>query len=129
MSWRTIGTVYAKELRDTLRDRRTLISMIVVPTLFMPGLIFGMGKAASVIVSKAREEIPRVMMIGGVDSPGVRSDLEKTGKFRVEPASADWRKLIADKRIRAAVEIPVGFEKALAAGSAPSVTLYDYQGR
>ena len=79
MNWHTIGTVYVKELRDTLRDRRTLISMIIVPTLFMPGLIFGMGKAASVIVSKAKEEVPRVMVIGGVDSPGLRSELEKSG--------------------------------------------------
>ena len=128
MSWHTIGTVYAKELRDTLRDRRTLISMIVVPTLFMPVLIFGMGKAASVIVSKAKAEVPRVMVIGGGDSPGIRTELEKTGKFRLEKALPNWKKLIADKRIRAAVEIPEGFEKALGEGAAPAVTLYDYQG-
>ena len=36
MSWRNIGTVYRKELRDSLRDRRTVISMIVVPVLLMP---------------------------------------------------------------------------------------------
>jgi sodium transport system permease protein len=128
MNWHTIGTVYVKELRDTLRDRRTLISMIIVPTLFMPGLIFGMGTAVSVIVSKAKEEIPRVMVIGGVDSPGLRSELDKSGKFRVEKALPDWRRLISDKRIRAAVEIPAGFDKGLLAGSAPAVTLYDYQG-
>ena len=128
MNWHTIGTVYVKELRDTLRDRRTLISMIIVPTLFMPGLIFGMGKAASVIVSKAKEEVPRVMVIGGVDSPGLRSELEKSGKFRLEKALPDWKKLISEKRIRAAVEIPDGFDRALLAGSAPAVTLYDYEG-
>ena len=128
MNWRTIGTVYSKELKDTLRDRRTLISMIVVPTLFMPGLIFGMGKIATVVVSKAKEEVPRIMVIGGADSPGVRAELAKTGKFRVEPASADWKALISDKKVRAAVEIPEGFEKALDLGSAPKITLYDYQG-
>ena len=128
MSWKTIKTIYFKELRDTLRDRRTLISMIVVPTLFMPGLIFGMGKAATVIVSKAREEIPRVMLVGGADSPGIRAQLEQTGKFRIEPATSDWRTLISDKKVRAAVEIPPGFEGALKSGSAPKVTLYEYQG-
>ncbi len=124
----TIGTVYVKELRDTLRDRRTLVSMIVVPTLFMPALIFGMAKIATAIVSKAREEVPRVMLVGGADSPAVRAELEKSGKFAVEPASGDWKQLISDKKVRAAAEIPEGFEKGLGEGSAPAVTLYDYQG-
>ncbi|MFZ1054915.1 MAG: ABC transporter permease [Opitutaceae bacterium] len=128
MSWRTIGTVYAKELRDTLRDRRTLISMIVVPTLFMPALIFGMGKVASVVVAKAKEEVPRIMVIGGADSPGVLRELRDSGKFKVETASADWKALISDKKVRAAAEIPPGFDSALKLGSAPAVTLYDYQG-
>jgi sodium transport system permease protein len=128
MNWHTIGTVYAKELRDTLRDRRTLISMIVVPTLFMPGLIFGMGKAASVIVSKAKEEVPRIMVIGGEDSPGTRAELQKSVKFKVEPATPDWKALVSDKKVRAAAEIPKGFEKALDSGSAPAITLYDYEG-
>jgi sodium transport system permease protein len=68
------------------------------------------------------------MVIGGADSPGVRGDLEKSGRFRVEPASPDWKSLISEKKVRAAVEIPVGFEKALESGSAPAVTLYDYEG-
>ena len=128
MSWRTIGTIYAKELRDSLRDRRTLLSTIVIPTFVMPALVMGVGKVASTVVSRAREEIPRVMVIGGADSPGIRAELEKSGRFKVEAASADWRSLISEKRVRAAAEIPAGFEQALEAGSAPAVTLYDYEG-
>ena len=41
MNWKNVRTVYLKELRDSLRDRRTLISMIVVPTLY---LRFGSGR-------------------------------------------------------------------------------------
>jgi sodium transport system permease protein len=128
MSWRTIGTIYAKEFRDSIRDRRALVSMIIVPTIVMPLLIFGFAKTASVIISKARQEIPRVMVIGGADSPGIRSELEGSGKFRVETASPDWKALVSDKKVRAAVEIPAGFERALEKGSAPDITLYDYQG-
>ena len=128
MSWRTIGTIYAKEFTDSVRDRRVLVSMIVLPTVIMPLLIFGFAKAASVIISKARQEIPRVMVIGGADSPGIRAELERSGRFRVEPASPDWRTLVSDKKVRAAVEIPGGFEKALESGSAPAIALYDYQG-
>ncbi|HLS28790.1 MAG TPA: hypothetical protein VK041_09085, partial [Opitutales bacterium] len=35
--------VYRKELLDSLRDRRALISMIVVPFVVMPLLLLGMG--------------------------------------------------------------------------------------
>lgn len=124
----SIGTIYAKELRDLLRDRRTLISTIVVPTVVMPLIVIGFGKVMSVVVAKARAEVPRIMVVGGADSPGVRGDLEKSGRFRIEPASSDWRALISDKRVRAAVEIPAGFDGALRVGAAPAVTLYTYQG-
>ena len=43
MSWRNIGTVYRKELTDSLRDRRTVISMIVIPVVLMPLLTIGLG--------------------------------------------------------------------------------------
>jgi sodium transport system permease protein len=41
VNWRDISLVYRKELKDTLRDRRTIISMVVVPMLVMPALMFG----------------------------------------------------------------------------------------
>jgi sodium transport system permease protein len=128
MNARTVRTIYAKELTDSLRDRRTLISMIVLPTVLMPLLMFGLGSAASHIVSKARAEVPRIMVVCGADSPGVRDELERTGKFRLETATPEWKELISDKKVRAAVEIPDGFERALGQGAAPTVTVYDYQG-
>ena len=39
MNWRIARTVLAKELRETLRDRRTLFMMIVIPTLLYPALM------------------------------------------------------------------------------------------
>jgi sodium transport system permease protein len=128
MSARTIGIIYAKELRDLLRDRRTVFSIIVFPTLVMPVLMFGFGTIATRIISKARQEIPRIMVVGGADSPGVRAELEASRKFRVETATPDWKVLISDKKVRAAVEIPDGFEKARESGSAPAITIYKYNG-
>lgn len=128
MSPRTIGTIYGKEFRDSLRDRRTLFSTLVAPTLIIPVMMFGIGTLASRVVSQATKEVPRIMVVGGADSPTVRSDLEKSGRFHVESASADWKTLISDKKVRAAVEIPPGFEKGLASGSAPPISLYDFDG-
>ncbi len=128
MNWNNIVTVYLKELKDSLRDRRTLISMIVVPTLIMPILMFGVGTIMSKIVKQAQAETVSVMVLGGADSPGVVASLTADKKFRVVPGSADYQQLISDKKIRAAVEIPPGFEATLKAGDTQTVTLYYYEG-
>jgi sodium transport system permease protein len=39
MRLRTIGVIFRKELLDTLRDRRTLIFMVALPILVVPGLM------------------------------------------------------------------------------------------
>lgn len=128
MNWRNIWTVYRKELKDTLRDRRTLMSMIVIPTLVMPLLFFVVGTVMTKVVRSAEAETPTVMILGGEDSPAVVAAIRGDKKVRVVPAAADWRQRISDKKVRAAVEIPAGFEAGLAAGHAPNVTVYTYEG-
>ncbi len=128
MSWNHIATVYAKELKDSLRDRRTLLSMIVIPTIVMPLLMFGAGKVASVVIARAREEIPLVMILGGAESPAVVAQLRESKKFRVVPPRTDWKAQIADKKIRAAVKLPVDFGRALKDGAAEPVVIYHYEG-
>ena len=128
MKLRDIGIVYRKEMTDSLRDRRTLISMIVVPILIMPLLTIGMGVLAAEMVGRAEEEIPKVMVLGGDDSPNVMEELRAQEDLRVIPATADYAKQIEDKKIRAAVEIPPGFDASVAAGAPAAVTIYDYEG-
>jgi sodium transport system permease protein len=128
MNWRNIVTIYLKELKDALRDRRTLFSTIVIPTLIMPVLALGVGKVAKTAMAKTRAETPVVMIIGGEDSPGVVAQLRNSERIRVVPTSDQWQELIADKKIRAAIEFPPGFEAGLAASAAPSVSIYYYEG-
>ena len=114
MSLRNIGIVYRKELVDSLRDRRTLISMIAVPLLLMPLLTIGMGVLSAKLVGQAMEEVPKVMILGGEDSPKVRAELERMENVRIVPAKSDYAEEISSKQIRAAVEIPEGFDAKLA---------------
>lgn len=128
MNWTSVATVYLKELKESLRDRRTLVSMIVVPTLAIPVLMFAAGFAMTKVVRQAEAEIPSVMIIGGEDSPGVVAKIRADKKVRVVPGAANWRQMISDKKLRTAVEIPAGFEAGLAAGAASAVTIYTYEG-
>ena len=128
MSLRNIGIVYRKELVDSLRDRRTLISMIAVPLLIMPLLTIGMGVLSAKLVGQAMEEVPKVMILGGEDSPKVRAELERMENVRIVPAKSDYAEEISSKQIRAAVEIPEGFDTRLASGAPMTVKIYMYEG-
>ena len=110
MNWNHVSTVYRKELKDSLRDRRTLLSMIIIPTLVMPLLVFGMGKIATMVVSKAKDEVPRVMIIGGEDSPGVVEAIKASKKFNVVPADRTCR----DLSLRGRAEVRFRYERARA---------------
>ena len=128
MKLRDIGIIYRKEMKDTLRDRRALISMIVVPILLMPLLTIGIGVLSAEIVGRAMEEIPKVMILGGADSPNITAELRAQSDMLVVPAGSDYAQQIEDKRSRAAVEIPPDFDASLAAGTPSTVTVYDYEG-
>jgi sodium transport system permease protein len=128
MNASNILTIYLKELRDALRDRRTLISTIVIPTIVMPGLMFGLVRLGAKIEASNRQEIPTVMILGGADSPQVVAALQQSPKFKVVPARDDYQQLIVDKKLRAAVTIPPGFEAGLARHSAEPVVISYYQG-
>jgi sodium transport system permease protein len=128
MNVRAILTVYLKELEDSLRDRRTLISMIVVPTLIMPALIFCAWFLMKSVVQKAQDEATTLVVVGGEDSPGVVAALRAGENFRVVEADDDYRKMVSEKRVRLAVEIPEGFEASLAGGPPETVILSHYEG-
>jgi sodium transport system permease protein len=128
VSLRNIGIVYRKELIDSLRDRRTVISMVAVPLLLMPLLTIGLGVVSAKLVGHAMAEIPKVMILGGEDSPNVRAELDKLTGVQIVPTKPDYAEEISNKQIRAAVEIPKNFDAALAAGDAVTVEIYMYEG-
>lgn len=128
MNWNNIATVYLKELKDSLRDKRTLISTIVIPTLVMPLMFFGLGKVMANVVTKAREDIPTVALLGGADSPEVVRQFRESKRMRLVPTPGDWKRAIADKQLRVAVQLPARFAARLKSGETPAVSIFYYEG-
>ncbi|MGC2670939.1 MAG: ABC transporter permease [Candidatus Acidiferrum sp.] len=128
MSLRNVGIVYRKELTEAIRDRRTVISTILVPLLLFPVLSVGFGSLAVMLVGKAKEETPKVMLLGGADSPAVVDGLKKLDKIEIVPETPDWKNQIISKEIRAAVQIPAGFQSDVAQQKPETVKIYNYEG-
>ena len=74
MNARNVSTVYRKELVDTLRDRRTLISSILLPLLLFPLLTLGFGGLAIFLAVKMTRDTAPIMLLGE------RSEERRVGK-------------------------------------------------
>lgn len=128
MNLNAIGVVYRKEFTEWTRDRRTLISTVLVPLFLFPIMMVGFSALAVVMVGKAQKETPRVMILGGGDSPQLVASLQKLDTLEIVPYAANWKDQISNKEIRAAVEIPEGFQSSLETGSSQTVKIYFYEG-
>jgi sodium transport system permease protein len=124
MNLRNVLIVFRKEVRDMLRDKRTLRSMVIIPVIAFP-LLFGLiGWAAEKFSSEAGQEASSVMVRGGDDSPKILEALRKSPAIQIVPYQSDARQQVSDKTIRALVEIPDGFDaQALAARGLPASLL------
>lgn len=126
MNFRRIGVVYRKELIDTLRDRRTLIYQVVLPILAFPLLMVGFFGIAILFAQRAAREDPTVMVLGGAHGPELTRRLQEAEDLKVVPEEDDYAQRIGDKKLRAALRIPEGFEQRLIADPSVEQTLTVY---
>lgn len=119
--------VYRKELRDMLRDKRTIRSMIIVPVIAMPLIIVGITKLASRLEGEAKKQPSKVMISGGEDSPKTLAALQNAPDIEIVPYQSDAKQEVSDKKIGALVEIPAGFDSVLSNDKAAQVSIGYYQ--
>ena len=101
MNLRHVVVVYRKEMLDTLRDRRTLISMIVVPILLMPVLIFGLTALMVKLLQRAQREAATVMLLGAEHAPTVAERIRAAEGIKVVPPADNYAQQIEAKTLRA----------------------------
>jgi sodium transport system permease protein len=128
MNLRSIGVVYRKELLDSLRDRRTLLSMILVPIVLIPLMTLGVGSLSMILLQRTRREVERVMVLGGEDSPATLEALRRLPGIEIVPPRENYSDQIIEKTIRAAVRVPPGFDQARSSDHNATVTIYMYAG-
>ena len=131
MTARHIVIVYRKEMLDILRDRRTLMSMILVPLVLMPVLIFGLAVASVKILQRAQRDGATVMLLGAEHAPALAAKIREMKEFQVVSPAEDYVRLIEEKKLRAAVEFPLHFEERMSRGEVSddlTIYLYYYRG-
>jgi len=131
MKLNNVAIIYRKELTDILRDRKTVIAMFLFPLIIFPLITVGFNRFEQRMRDRAKQDTARIMILGEEHAPELAQRIRANETFDIAPASPDYAQLIGDKKVRAAVEFPAGFESALAASAAPAeppkVKLYYYQ--
>ncbi len=84
MSWSNLYVIFRREVRDQIRDRRTLFMIFVLPLLLYPMLVFGIIQVVSAMEQKPRT----VVVVGPEHLPGKFPLLEPDGR-RFNPALFD----------------------------------------
>jgi len=120
-SLRAMWTVFAKELKDALRDRRTL--MVVFVTSVALGPLVLVMLSALIDKFERRAEAREIVAVGMAGAPTLRNFLERQ-TYVIKPAPTDWEARLRDSKLGDPVVI-VGadFEDQLAHGQPARIQL------
>lgn len=112
-------TVFAKELADALRDRRTLITVLFSSVLMGPLVLVLMSGLIASLESRAER---RIVVASGMDAaPTLRNFVERQG-YTIEAAPDDYERRLGDRRLgEPVIVVPADFEARLARGDMPVV--------
>ena len=116
---RDAWTVFRKELVDALRDRRTLIIVLLSSVAIGPLVLFLISTLVSNIEKRA--EAREIVVQGQEHGPTLVNYLQRQ-TYTLKPAPADWEQQLQDSKLGDPVlVIPPNFEADLARGEAPII--------
>jgi len=118
-----LATVYRKELRDALRDRRTAMMILVASIITGPLTLVLLAQFVSGLEEKA--STLKVRMAGQKNAPTLVNFLQRND-VEIEDAPADYEGRIREGRLDAVIVIPADFDQRLLAGEQAKVEIvYD----
>jgi len=121
-----IGAIFRKEFRETFRERRTIMAVVIGPLLLTPALFALMG---SLFSGQAQKAQARTYAVGVIGPASVPAAMRAAPHLRFIPATrADAERQIRTHRLNAAVMLPPDLEARLAAGDTAPLELLDDAG-
>ena len=124
-------TIAKKEMKDTLRDRRTLLLLIVFPLVVFPSLALLVFRFTQRQAENAEAERVEIALIGDEYAPGLRQAVAADSQIVIVPgvSSADVRNLILADSLDGAIVVPQDFQERIDADAqATTMILYRSSG-
>lgn len=112
MRWQHLVLIFKKEIISTLRDRRTLLGMIILPIFLIPAVTLLGPSMIEKQTREIKEKPPKVALIAPEESSLSRY-LRQTPKLEIVSSSSVDQDL-EDGKIQAIIRIEPGFDASIA---------------
>jgi len=121
-----ILNIAQKEFKDTLRDKRTLMAMIVVPLLLFPVIFTVVGNIQSDSMEKAMSRELKVAVAGSQVPADLQAHLESEPSLRLIPFGQDtsYRKHVRSDSLDAAIVVSEDFHSRVKNMQTGRILLY-----
>ncbi len=120
MRLRWIGTVASKELLSTVRDRRALISNLLIPLLILPTVMLGLPLAMGGLFEREQASLTRIAIEGESNLPSTLREALIAQRVEIVP-SEDALVAVRDDEASAGLIVPADFAAAVEAGDRPTL--------
>lgn len=124
-----IFTIFRKELKDTLRDRRTLMMMLVIPVLIFPIILNIFVSVSASFQEEAANKKVVIGWIGATDNPICAGLEEIPDSFGAKELlqfsdSTAMKEAIRKDSIQFGIFIPADFEQRIDSSATGSITVF-----
>jgi sodium transport system permease protein len=142
LRWSVVRLIAGKELRDLIRDRRTVLLILVLPAVLYPlfgatGYLFAVSMLGqpTVIGVAGAEHLPGPgsglppLLVGGQLADGLEpAEAEAAGPLVVEAIDGDPHEALRAKRADAVLVVPPGLTEDVRAYRKPELTILQREG-
>jgi sodium transport system permease protein len=118
--------VFFKEIKELLRDRKTLFFMIALPILIFPLIFGGMAYFTAQAFEKAESKVLKYAVVNAQYAPELAKDLVQSDKFeRVDIGdNTDYAGLIKSDAIDFAIVMPENYSTDILQSGQLTITLH-----
>lgn len=110
-----LGTVYKKEVRENLRDRRSLFNSVLLGPILFPILFIGLAYFAGSKQQERAEQVLEVPVVGEKHAPNLVNFLKQQGVI-ILPAPQDPEAAVKAQDVQVIIRIPEKFSEQWTTG-------------
>ncbi len=121
---RDLMIIIKKEFTELLRDRKTIINSIVLPTLLVPILMFGAIKVTQIINENEQQKKVKIGLVNAPEDFRKLVVSDTLNEITTYIESIDFKTLIDDETIQTAIVFPSDWKTQMDSLSTSEIQIY-----
>ncbi len=121
---RDLFIIIKKELSELLRDKKTIINSIVLPTLLVPIIMFGGMKVMEMIEEKEQQKSVKIGLLNAPEDFTTLVNSDTLNKVTTYAEAKDFKALIDDNTIQTAIVFPADWSTQMDSLATGEIQIY-----